>query len=102
MSPSHSEIFLLGRRSRFSCPPGVRTAVSLHSHSECSRETLEHIPRIARRIPIVADCFERGLAEYQNLYGRPLDFGEWYWRPPMTPAGVVDSELTHLQQRLDL
>src|SRR5262245_41061169 len=102
MSLSVQEILLYPRQSRFSRPAGMRAAVSLHSHSECSRETLEFIPSVAKQIPIVAGCFERSLARYQRKHGRPLDFGEWYWRPPVTPAAVIDSEQAHLQQRLDL
>jgi hypothetical protein len=102
MSSSHSEIYLYPRQSRFSPPPGMRAAVSLHSHSECSRETLEFIPRFARQIPVVAACFERSLAEYQSHNGRPLDFGEWYFRPPVSPAALIDAEQAHLQRRLDL
>src|SRR5215510_11298593 len=102
MSEPLLELHLYPRQSRFSPAAGLRAAVSLHSHSECSRETLEFIPAFARRIPIVASYFERGLVQYQNQNGRPLDFGEWYWRPPMTPAGVIDSEETHLRDRLGL
>jgi hypothetical protein len=76
--------------------------VSLHSHSECSRETLEFIPRIARAIPLLAGYFEQGLANYQSEHGRALDFGEWYWRPPVTPSGVIDSERTQIEDRLGL
>src|SRR5579864_778867 len=99
MSLSRSEICLYPCQSRFSRPTGMRAAVSLHSHSECSRETLEFIPWFAKRIPLVADCFERSLAEYQRQNGRPLDFGEWYFRPPVSPATLIDSEQAHLEQR---
>jgi hypothetical protein len=102
MNMSRWEICLYPRESGFARPAGMRAAVSLHSHSDCSRETLEFIPAIARRIPIVADCFERSIRVYQNKYGRPLDFGEWYWRPPLPAAAVIDSEVSHLGQRLDL
>ena len=103
MSEWCSEIHLYQRQSgSFSSLPDVRAAVSLHSHSECSRETLEFIPRLARQIPVVERYFERSLADYQRENGRPLDFGEWYWRPPVTPAGVIDSELAQLERRLDL
>jgi hypothetical protein len=74
--------------------------VSLHSHSDCSRETLEFIPRFAKQIPVLASCLERGTALYQRENGRPLEFAEWYWRPPVTPAMVVDSEQQNLEQRL--
>jgi hypothetical protein len=97
-----SEIRLYPRQSGFARPPDVRAAVSLHSHSECSRETLEFIPGIARQIPVIARYFERSLAQYQNEHGRPLNFRDWYWRPPVTPAAVIDSELAQLEQRLDL
>jgi hypothetical protein len=102
MSAWCSEIDLYSSQSGFVPPPDVRAAVSLHSHSECSRETLEFIPRIARGIPVVARYFERGMAAYQSEHGRPLNFGEWYWRPPVTPAGVIDSERAQVEQRLDL
>src|SRR5262245_21180733 len=102
MSPSRSEIDLYSSQSRFSRHAGMRAAVSLHSHSECSRETLEFIPRFARQIPGLASCLEKGVAEYERENGRPLNFGEWYWRPPITPAMVIDSEQEHLARRLDL
>jgi hypothetical protein len=102
MSLSVQEIHLYPRQSRFSCPPGMRAGVSLHSHSECSRETLEFIPRFATRIPVISKLYERSLVEYQREHGRPLKFVEWYFRPPVSPADVIDSERTQLEQRLDL
>jgi hypothetical protein len=102
MSPSRSEIDLYPRQSRLSPPAEMRAAVSLHSHSDCSRETLEFIPRFTKQIPLLASCLERGMAEYQRENGRPLNFGEWYWRPPVTPAGVIASEQEHVARRLEL
>jgi hypothetical protein len=102
MSLSVQEIHLYPRHSRFSTPPGMRAAVSLHSHSECSRETLEFIPRLARQIPVIAKYYERSLVEYEREHGRPLRFGDWYFRPPVSAAGVIDSERDQLEQRLDL
>jgi hypothetical protein len=102
MSVSVRQIYLYPRESRFSRPPGMRAAVSLHSHSECSRETLEFIPRIARSIPVIAGCYERGLVQYQRENGHALNFGDWYYRPPISPAGVIDSERAQLEERLDL
>jgi hypothetical protein len=102
MSLSTQEIHLYPRHARFSRPSGMRAAVSLHSHSECSRETLEFIPRLARQIPFIANYYERSLVEYQREHGRPLRFGDWYFRPPVSPDGVIDSERDQLEQRLDL
>src|SRR5262245_32293464 len=102
MRLSHSAIHVYPRRGRVPALGGARAAVSLHSHSDCSRETLDFVPAFARGIPFVARLFERSIAEYERLYGRPLDFTTIYWRPPLPPADVVMSECLHLERRLDL
>ncbi len=86
----------------FRCPPGTRAGVSLHSHSECSRETLDFIPGIARRIPLIATLYEWSVAKYQREQGRPLDFHSVYWRPPVAPAAVMASERHQIAKRFDL
>jgi hypothetical protein len=86
----------------FRAPAGSRTGVSLHSHSECSREALDFVPGIARRIPLVATLFEWSVASYQRENGRPLDFSSVYWRPPLAPAAVVASERRQIAERFDL
>jgi hypothetical protein len=101
MRLSRSAIQVHPRRARFPSLDGMRAAVSLHSHSECSRESLGFVPGFARRIPLVAALFERGLAEYQREYGRALDFATLYWRPPLAPAAVIASEREQIEQRLD-
>jgi hypothetical protein len=59
------------------------------------------VPYIARQIPIVSRLFERSLAQYERHHGHPIDFGSWYWRPPLAPAVVVESERRHIERRLD-
>jgi len=51
---------------------------------------------------VVAGCYERGLRQYQRENGRALNLSEWYYRPPVTPAAVIDSELAQLEERFDL
>src|SRR5262245_9243302 len=99
MSKSLTAIQVLSPRSRFSKPPGMRTAVSLHSHSQHSRETLAFLPQLVNSIPIVRDLVARNVAEYEREEGKPLDFAEWYWRRPASPAQVVASEREHLERR---
>ena len=100
MSYARTAIDVYLRRSTFSSPAGTRAAVSLHSHSDRSRESLDFIPDLARRIPVVDRFFDRSVAEHTREHGRPLNFGDWYWRPPATPSEVVRSEREHHQQRL--
>ena len=91
----HRELHSRARRN------GPRAAVSLHGHSECSRENLQFLPGIARRIPLVATLFERSLVRYERAHHRPLDFSEAYWRPPLAPAEVVASEREQIQRRFE-
>ena len=102
MSKSLTAIQVLSPRSRFSKPAGMRSAVSLHSHSQHSRETLAFLPQLVKGIPVVRDLFARSLAEYEREEGQALDFADWYWRPPASPASVVTSEQEHLERRLGL
>jgi hypothetical protein len=78
----------------------MRSAVSLHSHSSCSRETLDFVPGLARQVPVVSRLVARSLARYERFHGHPLNFASWYWRPPLEPAAVLASEHEHLERRL--
>jgi len=101
MRRSCTAIQVCRRAKRFVGPDGARSTVSLHSHSESSRETLTFVPELAARIPIVAQRTERAMAEYEKRYGSPLDLQAYYWRPPLTAAAVVASERRHIEERLD-
>ena len=102
MSYSRTAIHVFSRRSPVPSPVGIRAAVSLHSHSECSCESLDFLPDFARQIPVVSRFFERSVAEYERNHGQPLDFAQCYWRPPAAPADVIVSEREHLKGRLGL
>jgi hypothetical protein len=99
---TRTTIHMSSRGSTCEVPAGMRAGVSLHAHSECSREKLDFIPGIARRIPLVRTLFDLGVARYQRENGRALDFGSFYWRPPLTPAAVVASERDQIAARFDL
>ena len=79
----------------------MRAAVSLHGHSNCSREKLDFVPEMVRRIPFVGRLFERSMADYRRDYGEPLDFAMAYWRPPLSAEAVIASEMEHIERRLD-
>lgn len=82
--------------------PGARSAFSLHNHTAVSREKLDFVPAVARCIPWVAPFFEAGLERYLKDHGRPLDFDELFWRPPLEPAAVLASEAHQIEDRLGL
>jgi hypothetical protein len=82
--------------------PDGQAGFSLHNHSSCSRESLDFLPGIARRIPLVASLFDAGLREYSRRHGRPFDFDRAGWRPPLDPAALLACEQRHIQNRLQL
>jgi len=71
---------------------GFRTAVSLHSHTNCSRENLEFLPYYALRIPIVKRFVRAELHAYEVRSGWKADFTHAYWTPPVSPDDVLNSE----------
>src|SRR5262245_47354829 len=101
MTLSRTVIEVCPRDGRVPGPVGARAAVSLHSHSHCSRETLDFVPGFVRGLPIVASIVARTAARYEREFGHALDFAAYYWRPPLSPAAVVESERRHLERRLD-
>lgn len=83
-------------------PGAMRSGVSLHSHSNASKEKLSFIPSVVRRLPIVRRHFEGSLATYERRYGRPFDFSMGFWRPPLGASEVIASERQQIEERFDL
>lgn len=71
---------------------GFRAAVSLHSHTNCSKEMLGFLPYYVHRMPIVSGFARSAVARYETRSGWKADFSRAYWTPPVSPAGVLESE----------
>jgi hypothetical protein len=86
--------------------PGVtrryRTAVSLHSHTLYSRETLAFIPRIARYVPFLEQEMERQARKYKAESGRELDYDRAWWTPPLAPQAALEVERRQILERCGL
>ncbi|AEP13700.1 hypothetical protein Cabther_B0702 [Chloracidobacterium thermophilum B] len=78
----------------------MRTGVSLHCHTKFSREVLDFIPHYAAKIPLVAGRFARLCQRYEARHGRPLDFTQAWWTPPVTPRVLHDAEVRHMEATL--
>jgi hypothetical protein len=61
-----------------------RTAVSLHSHTLHSRETLAFIYRLAQTVPAIRTALAHGEARYASKQGKKLDLKRAWWTPPLT------------------
>ncbi len=72
------------------------TGVSLHCHTEHSKENLDFLPFYADSIPIIAHLWRREAARYEAREHRRVDFETAYWTPPLDPLTVYDSEVKQL------
>ena len=62
-----------------------RTAVSLHSHTLHSQETLDFLYRLAPRWPAIRFVMHHLESRYREAQGRQLDFARAWWTPPLAP-----------------
>ena len=70
----------------------AKTGVSLHCHTEHSKEMLDFVPHYAKKIPIVSQFWAREREKYFKREGRYPDFSTAFWSPPMTGQMVYDIE----------
>lgn len=76
-----------------------RTAVSLHSHTLHSRETLSFIGRLAKRVGPIRAALSRGEARYRSANGSSLDLSRAWWTPPAAPHEAWALEKRHIETR---
>jgi hypothetical protein len=75
-----------------------RAAVSMHCHTNHSRESLSFIPHYARRIPVVSRFYKSEM----ERYGKTIDFSRAWWTPPVTARQVFEMETLEVESRLGL
>src|SRR5215510_16205574 len=80
---------------------GFRTGVSLHCHTQHSKEVLDFIPYYAERIPFVAKRFKKKTDAYLAKHGVEIDFASAYWTPPVSARQVYDAEREQIERTLD-
>src|SRR5687768_6145433 len=70
----------------------AKTGVSLHCHTEHSKEMLDFVPHYAEKFPIIATFWRKERDKYEAKEGRAIDFSTAYWSPPLTASGVYEIE----------
>lgn len=70
----------------------AKTGVSLHCHTQHSKELLDFIPYYAAKIPVVSYFWEKECRRYLEREGRLPNFTTGYWSPPLTGGEVYQSE----------
>ncbi|MGQ0543449.1 MAG: hypothetical protein ACT4O9_16650 [Blastocatellia bacterium] len=74
----------------------ARTGVSLHCHTEHSKEMLDFIPHYAAKLPIISYFWAKERDKYLEKEGKGIDFSTAYWSPPLTAQGVYDIEKSQI------
>ena len=75
-----------------------RTGVSLHSHTNQSRETLDFVANFGNQFPIVRPLLSRMERRAEERHGIRMNYAASYWTPPMTPKLAFDLESKQIEK----
>jgi hypothetical protein len=80
---------------------GFRTGVSLHSHTNQSRETLSFLANVGSRYSFFRPLLARLERRSELNHGVRINYAAAYWTPPLTPKLAFDLESRQIE-KLDL
>jgi hypothetical protein len=78
-----------------------KTGISIHSHTNCSKESLEFVGRIFASHPLLR-AFLESLNNKAGKHGIQLDLAKGYWTPPLCPRSAFELEKNQIEQRLGM
>jgi len=78
------------------------TGVSLHSHTNQSKETLDFIANLGAQYRILRPLIREAERRSHERHNTPLNFAAAYWTPPLTPRLAFDLESKQIQNKLGL
>src|SRR5664279_3390949 len=80
---------------------GFRSGVSLHSHTNQSKETLDFLANFGHQYPLMRPLLARLESRSAARHGMPVNYSAAYWTPPLTPKLAFELESTQIEN-LDL
>ncbi|MGA7857410.1 MAG: hypothetical protein WCA11_05770 [Terracidiphilus sp.] len=96
---AHSTISYLWRDQQ--AGKGFKTGVSLHSHTNQSKETLDFLANLGSQYPVIRPLLTRLERRSEAAHGLKVNYAASYWTPPMTPKLAFDLESAQIE-KLDL
>ncbi len=81
---------------------GFTTGVSLHSHTNQSKETLDFISELSRDWSVLQPVMRWAERRCKRLTGINPDYARSYWTPPLTPSLAFDLERRQIEEKLQL
>ena len=76
---------------------GFRTGVSLHSHTNQSRETLDFLANLGGKYALIRRLLAQLERRSEKKHGVRVDYRLSYWTPPMTPKLAFDLESQQIE-----
>jgi hypothetical protein len=77
---------------------GFRSGVSLHGHTNQSKETLDFLANFGNQYPIIRPLLSRLERRAQARQGVRVNYAASYWTPPMTPKLAFDLESRQIEK----
>jgi hypothetical protein len=81
---------------------GFTTGVSLHSHTNQSRETLDFLAELSRDWGLLQPIMRWAERRSHRASGIRPDYARSYWTPPLTPRIAFDLERGQIENQLQL
>jgi len=81
---------------------GFTTGVSLHSHTNQSKETLDFISELSKDWSVLQPVMRWAERRCKRLTGINPDYARSYWTPPLTPSLAFDLERRQIEEKLQL
>jgi hypothetical protein len=81
-----------------SATQGFRSGVSLHSHTNQSKETLDFLANLGNQYPLIRPLLSRLERRSEQMHGVRINYAESYWTPPMTPMLAYDLERCQIEK----
>jgi hypothetical protein len=79
-------------------PESYTTGVSLHSHTNQSKETLDFLALIGKKIKWINPWLRKLEARAVNMYSTTVNYSAAYWTPPLTPRLAFDLESGQIEK----
>jgi hypothetical protein len=76
------------------------TAISLHSHTNQSKETLDFLANLGNQYPLLRPILAKYEKRSIERHKTPINYAAAYWTPPLTPKLAFDLESNQIAQRL--
>lgn len=96
MNSKRTQLQILHKKTDLS--RNAKSGVSLHCHTEFSKEQMDFIPVYTEKLPIISTLWKREKKKYTEREGIEPNFATAYWSPPLPPEEVFKIEKNQINE----